>query len=49
MTGGVAIVTGGAKGIGRAILRRLIDDGMTGIVADIDATRELLHTLCPAD
>lgn len=37
MAGDVAIVTGGAKGIGRAIVRRLIDDGMTGIVADIDA------------
>lgn len=32
----VAIVTGGAKGIGQAIVRRLVDDGMTGIVADID-------------
>lgn len=37
MAGDVAIVTGGARGIGRAIVRRLIDDGMTGIVADIDA------------
>jgi 3-oxoacyl-[acyl-carrier protein] reductase len=33
----VAVVTGAARGIGRAIARRLVDDGMTVIVADIDA------------
>lgn len=37
MTRDVAIVTGGAKGLGRAIARRLADDGMTVVIADIDA------------
>jgi NAD(P)-dependent dehydrogenase (short-subunit alcohol dehydrogenase family) len=36
MTQDVALVTGAAKGIGYAIARRLVDDGMTVIVADID-------------
>ena len=34
----VALVTGGAKGIGRAIARRLLGDGMTVMVADIDSS-----------
>jgi len=33
----VAIVTGAARGIGFAIAKRLIDDGMSVVVADIDA------------
>ncbi|HEV2072299.1 MAG TPA: SDR family NAD(P)-dependent oxidoreductase [Thermomicrobiales bacterium] len=33
----VALVTGSAKGIGYAIARRLLRDGMTVIVADIDS------------
>lgn len=37
MTHDVAIVTGSAKGIGRAIARRLLHDGMVVFVADIDA------------
>jgi 3-oxoacyl-[acyl-carrier protein] reductase len=32
----VAVVTGAARGIGRAIARRLVDDGMTVVIADID-------------
>lgn len=37
MTHDVAIVTGSAKGIGRAIARRLLHDGMVVYIADIDA------------
>ncbi|GAA3220106.1 SDR family NAD(P)-dependent oxidoreductase [Nonomuraea helvata] len=39
MTGGarVAVVTGGANGIGLACVRRLSDDGFTVVVADTDA------------
>jgi 2-dehydro-3-deoxy-L-rhamnonate dehydrogenase (NAD+) len=38
MANDVALVTGSAKGIGYAIARRLLTDGMTVIVADIDET-----------
>ncbi len=34
--GKVAIVTGGARGIGAAIARRLLDDGMTVVAADLN-------------
>jgi NAD(P)-dependent dehydrogenase (short-subunit alcohol dehydrogenase family) len=34
----VALVTGSAKGIGHAIARRLLGDGMTVMVADIDSS-----------
>ncbi|WP_440996637.1 glucose 1-dehydrogenase [Arhodomonas sp. SL1] len=34
----VAIVTGGARGIGRAIARRLLDDGSRVVIADLDTT-----------
>ena len=32
----VAIVTGGATGIGRAIVQRFVDDGATVVIADIN-------------
>jgi 3-oxoacyl-[acyl-carrier protein] reductase len=38
MANDVALVTGSAKGIGYAIARRLMNDGMTVIIADIDDT-----------
>ena len=42
MTGGalqgkISVVTGGARGIGAAIVARLSADGATVIIADIDA------------
>jgi len=36
LAGRVAVVTGGASGIGRAIARRLIGQGMTVVIADIE-------------
>ena len=36
--GKVAVVTGGAGGIGRALVERFTDEGMRAVVADIDAT-----------
>ena len=36
LSGRVAIVTGGAQGIGEAICRRLADDGATVVVADVN-------------
>jgi NAD(P)-dependent dehydrogenase (short-subunit alcohol dehydrogenase family) len=36
LTGKVAVVTGGAKGIGRGIARRFVKEGATVLVADID-------------
>jgi NAD(P)-dependent dehydrogenase (short-subunit alcohol dehydrogenase family) len=33
-----AVVTGGASGVGRAIVRRLADEGMRVVVADVEAT-----------
>ncbi len=35
--GKTAIVTGGASGLGEAIVRRLIADGVTVVIADVDA------------
>lgn len=37
LTGGVAAVTGGASGIGRALARRLHQEGMSLALADVDA------------
>lgn len=46
-TGRIAIVTGAASGIGRAIARRLASEGATVVVSDIndEAARELAATL----
>ena len=47
LAGKVAVVTGGASGIGKAMARRFRDDGMTVVIADVeqgalDATAEEL-------
>ncbi|SNB47176.1 glucose 1-dehydrogenase [Geobacter sp. DSM 9736] len=36
MTGKVAIVTGGAQGIGKGIVKRLLQEGMSALIADMD-------------
>ncbi len=43
--GKVAIVTGGGQGIGKAVVKRLLDDGFKVVIADIDkeAGRETLE------
>lgn len=37
----VAVVTGGAKGIGAAICQRLAEAGATVVVADVDTLRRI--------
>jgi NAD(P)-dependent dehydrogenase (short-subunit alcohol dehydrogenase family) len=41
----VAIVTGGAQGIGRAIAQRLHDEGATVVIADISGAEEAAEAL----
>lgn len=47
LTGRVAVVTGGADGIGRGVVRRLAADGASVLIADIDVTQgsELADTV----
>lgn len=37
LTGRVAVVTGGASGIGRALAERFVDEGMKVVLADVEA------------
>ncbi len=39
LAGKVAIVTGGAGGIGRGIVERFVDEGAEVVIADLDAER----------
>src|SRR5215469_8812457 len=51
LTDRVAIVTGGAQGIGGATARRLAEDGARVLVADLDGplARQHVETICLAD
>jgi NAD(P)-dependent dehydrogenase (short-subunit alcohol dehydrogenase family) len=52
LKGKVAVVTGGAQGIGKAVARRLISEGMRVVIADIDeeAGQETVNEFaCPGD
>src|SRR6185295_16399644 len=39
LTGKVAIVTGGATGLGRATVERFVEEGARVVVADVDVAR----------
>ncbi|HEU5309216.1 MAG TPA: SDR family NAD(P)-dependent oxidoreductase, partial [Acidimicrobiia bacterium] len=47
LTGKVAVVTGGASGIGRATVERFVAEGARVVIADVDEGRgeELAHDL----
>ncbi|MGH9021885.1 MAG: SDR family NAD(P)-dependent oxidoreductase [Acidimicrobiia bacterium] len=45
LSGAVAIVTGGARGIGLAISRRLVVDGASIVVADLEGSKEAASEL----
>lgn len=46
LDGRVAIVTGGAKGIGRVYSEALVAEGATVVVADIEGSAEVAKALC---
>jgi NAD(P)-dependent dehydrogenase (short-subunit alcohol dehydrogenase family) len=48
LSGRVAVVTGAGSGIGRALVRRFVDDGMSVVAADVEA-RALDETVAGTD
>src|SRR5687767_11040538 len=38
LSGRVAVVTGAGSGIGRALVRRFVDEGMSVVAADVEAS-----------
>ena len=47
LAGKIAIVTGGAKGIGAAIVKRYVEEGARLVIADIDEEAgQALATTC---
>ena len=37
LTGKIAIITGGANGIGKAICERFVDEGALAVIADVNS------------
>ena len=37
LTGKIAVITGGANGIGKAICERFVDEGALAVIADVNS------------